>query len=182
MPWVQRDLPVAKSQTARECGPGIWVPAAALYNLGGVSDLFHEPEILKPLVEHSVLAPWHVILGEKAASWDEERKISLATFSLTYFNHLYHWFRVFRLKLITPFQCSTIREFVFWSLLKWWNQGPAGNSIKVPRDPCRSTPDWGSPSPSNGCTVYPCLMVLCACKVFEIYIAEVSADVVFIHI
>jgi len=43
------------------------VPAAALYQLGGVSDLFHEPEVLKPLVEHSVLAPWHVILGEKSA-------------------------------------------------------------------------------------------------------------------
>lgn len=39
---------------------GIWVPAAALYQLGGVSDLFHAPEVLKPLVEHSVLAPWHV--------------------------------------------------------------------------------------------------------------------------
>lgn len=39
---------------------GIWVPAAALYQLGGVSSLFQEPEVLKPLVEHSVLAPWHV--------------------------------------------------------------------------------------------------------------------------
>lgn len=39
---------------------GIWVPAAALYQLGGVSTLFEEPKVLKPLVEHSVIAPWHV--------------------------------------------------------------------------------------------------------------------------
>ncbi|CAK9007617.1 Uncharacterized symporter YidK [Durusdinium trenchii] len=39
---------------------GIWVPAAALYQLGGVSTLFEEPKVLKSLVEHSVIAPWHV--------------------------------------------------------------------------------------------------------------------------
>ncbi|CAK9083589.1 unnamed protein product [Durusdinium trenchii] len=35
---------------------GIWVPAAALYQLGGVSTLFEEPKVLKSLVEHS--AAW----------------------------------------------------------------------------------------------------------------------------
>lgn len=39
---------------------GIWVPAAALYQLGGVSSLFEEAQVLKPLVQHSVIAPWHV--------------------------------------------------------------------------------------------------------------------------
>eukprot|EP00438_Fugacium_kawagutii_P016760 Skav230341 [mRNA] locus=scaffold920:385438:388711:- [translate_table: standard] len=43
---------------------GIWVPAAALYELGGVHSLFEEPEVLKPLVTHSVIAPWHVKLGQ----------------------------------------------------------------------------------------------------------------------
>lgn len=39
---------------------GVWVPAAALYQLGGVSELFEHPDDLKPLAEHSISAPWHV--------------------------------------------------------------------------------------------------------------------------
>lgn len=32
---------------------GVWVPAAALYHLGGFTGLFSQPEELKPLVQHS---------------------------------------------------------------------------------------------------------------------------------
>jgi len=39
---------------------GVWVPAAALYQLGGISELFEHPDDLIPLAEHSISAPWHV--------------------------------------------------------------------------------------------------------------------------
>ena len=50
------------------------MPAAALYQLGGVSSLFEEPQVLKPLVQHSVIAPWHVILVQQKVQKDPTRK------------------------------------------------------------------------------------------------------------